>query len=299
MKILHREPSNTLTKTDVWTVESEFIAHPMAIWITVPDSFAWSTENSVHGLMLNDGNAAAGTGNQITRFLIAENLMPPTVQVAVGYPLDHPYETVLQRNAQLTPTPWPAWDRTYGALLGQTGPASGQGEQYRKFLTKEVMPLAEEEYGIDPSNWTLAGHSLGGLFTVYSLLKDPKAFRRYLGVGSSFWWKNGELFSSAMQFSALEETLDLDVYLAAGSYETEEELRKTWNSTIMQMEAGKAYLDVMGRIPDIVSDSEKMAKILSERDGVRCKTEILINETHGTAALAALNHGLRWLYRKS
>ncbi|WP_230206704.1 alpha/beta hydrolase [Novosphingobium sp. Gsoil 351] len=243
---------------------------------------------------MTDGNHVVGTAAQLTYFLELGQLAPPTVVVTVGYPEDNSYPSIVARNRDLTPTSWPEWDASYGKVLGLDCPPSGHSKVFRRFLIDEVRPAVEAEAGVDPSEWTLGGHSLGGLFAVDSLFAAPGAFRRYFAVGSSFWWHKPLLFDRAEQFTADPTPRDISVYLAAGELESAVALKREWEPHRDKTE-WQEYLRIMGGFPDIVGDTFHMASILSGAARVRAKAQILPNETHGTAVFAALSQGIRWL----
>jgi predicted alpha/beta superfamily hydrolase len=149
---------------------------------------------------------------------------------------------------------------------------------------------------VNPAEWTLAGHSLGGLFATYCLLTRPGGCRRYLAVGSSYWWKRPCLFDRAREFAAVERPLNVSVYLAAGDQETTAGFSTSWHR-YLDADLWKDYLTVMRGIPDIVAETREMAGLIGQRWGTRVRCDILDDETHGSAVFAAYSRGLRWLHK--
>jgi predicted alpha/beta superfamily hydrolase len=181
-------------------------------------------------------------------------------------------------------------------MLGAPAPPSGSAEAFAAFVHDELMPFVEAEVGVNPAEWTLAGHSLGGLFATYCLLTRPGRCRRTLAVGSSYWWKRPYLFDRAREFAAVERPLNVSVYLAAGDHETTAAFSTTWHR-YMDADVWKDYLTVMRGIPDIVAETREMATIVAQRWGTRVRCDILDEETHGSAVFAAYSRGLRWLHQ--
>ncbi|MFW9851062.1 MAG: alpha/beta hydrolase-fold protein [Candidatus Thorarchaeota archaeon] len=79
---------------------------------------------------------------------------------------------------------------------------SGKAEYFLRFITDELLPLIEKTYRTNTFR-VLYGQSNGGMFTVYSLLKNPDSFNAYiagspmLGWGSEFFMEKGkEMFNS-------------------------------------------------------------------------------------------------------
>lgn len=290
MKVLAREPSNTLDRTEIWTVQSDGSGRKFLISVTRP---AMPSENP-HGLLLTDGNHVVGTAAQLSYFLELGQLAPPSVVVTIGYPRDDAFPSIVARNRDLTPSHWGEWDVSYGKVLGAECPPSGGADAFRRFIVDELKPAIEAECGVDPKQWALAGHSLGGLFSIHTLLREPGAFQRYLAVGSSFWWKKPLLFDLAKAFARMGSLTEVSAYIAAGDLETADALRADW-ARFMDAPEWQEYIEIMGGEPDIVRDSHDMADILASAPGVQVRAATLYNETHGTAVFAALSQGLRWL----
>ncbi len=72
--------------------------------------------------------------------------------------------------------------------------SSGGGNKFLQFIRDEVMPYVEQHYHTAPFK-ILAGHSVGGLTSIYSLLAYPHMFNAYIAVSPSLWWDRGALLS--------------------------------------------------------------------------------------------------------
>jgi len=86
----------------------------------------------------------------------------------------------VDRNRDYTPT-------RAEAVRNMKFPTSGGATKFRRFLVDEVLPAIDSAYRTTPYR-ILAGWSLGGLFTVDTLLNEPSAFAGYLAVSPSLWW---------------------------------------------------------------------------------------------------------------
>jgi uncharacterized protein len=226
MKIVSREKSNTLLRTKVWTVQPDHIEYPFLVTVTQPAKRL--PDAAVHGRLTLDGNYACGTAFQLVSFLEMSGHLPPAVQVSVGYVLDSTVPAMMARNTELTPVGWPEWDATYGEILGTPAPSSGRADRFLAFLNDELKSAVEAECGIDPTQWTLSGQSLGGLFALHALLSDPRRFRRYFAVGSSLWWRKPLIFDRAESFVRQVDPIGVSVYIAAGDQETPQSMVKAW-----------------------------------------------------------------------
>jgi predicted alpha/beta superfamily hydrolase len=84
------------------------------------------------------------------------------------------------RNRDFTPTHRPD-------QAGMKFPTSGEAERFRRFLVEEVLPVVDANFRTRPFR-ILAGWSLGGLFTVNTLLGSTPVFDAYLAISPSLWW---------------------------------------------------------------------------------------------------------------
>jgi hypothetical protein len=60
-------------------------------------------------------------------------------------------------------------------------PTSGGADNFIKFMQKELMPFVEKNYRTQPFN-LLLGHSLCGMFSVYTLFTHPDMFNAHIAV---------------------------------------------------------------------------------------------------------------------
>jgi len=74
-------------------------------------------------------------------------------------------------------------------------PRAGGAAAFRRFLREEVFPFVEARYRTEPFRM-LIGHSLAGLFTVDTLLREPELFSAYLAVGPYLVWDEGKYLDS-------------------------------------------------------------------------------------------------------
>ena len=63
--------------------------------------------------------------------------------------------------------------------MGYPIPQSGNGKNYLSFIEKEIVPLIDTSYRTQPFR-VVFGHSLGGLFSLYSLAESPDLFNGFI-----------------------------------------------------------------------------------------------------------------------
>ena len=106
--------------------------------------------------------------------------------VGLGYPEDKAYP--LQARER---------DYTY-AVSGERFARGGGAADFYEFLHSAVRPYIKKRYAADSGKQILAGHSFGGLFTLYVLLNHQNAFDQYVIGSPSLWWGNGAIVTNAV-----------------------------------------------------------------------------------------------------
>ncbi|WP_409306481.1 alpha/beta hydrolase [Pectobacterium sp. B1J-3] len=131
---------------------------------------------------------------------------PAPLIVAIGYQITQAYD-VPARTRDYTP-PTPIRDPDFAA--------GGQAEDFYQFLQNQVKPWIEVRYQVDTQRQTLAGHSFGGLFTLYTLFNHSESFQRYVAASPSIWWGNGVVIPAKTPFLS---TPPQSITLSVGEYE--------------------------------------------------------------------------------
>lgn len=70
-----------------------------------------------------------------------------------------------------------------------------KGRKYMNFLIKEVKPFIDITYRTQPdrSNTAVMGSSMGGLISLYLILKHPEVFSKAGCLSSTLGWRKGEV----------------------------------------------------------------------------------------------------------
>lgn len=95
----------------------------------------------------------------------------------------------------------------------------GEGERYVDFLVKTLKPYVDSHFRTLPDrmNTAIAGSSLGGLISLYAVLKYPMTFGR-VGIFSPAFWIAPELMSLVHDAGPLPS--DVKLYFVIGGQET-------------------------------------------------------------------------------
>jgi len=90
---------------------------------------------------------------------------------------------------------------------------NGEAENFSNFIESELIPYIENKYPV--TNYrTLIGHSYGGLFTIYSLLKHPNLFANYLAIDPSLDWDNQKLSKEAEEILATQKFENKSLFMS-------------------------------------------------------------------------------------
>ena len=140
-------------------------------------------------LYLLDGNEAWPSGYAVVERLIGAGEIPPVILVTIGYK-----PTGSKENDRWLDYPTPA--DSYWKV-----PKSRGAPVFLDVIKKEIIPFIEKTYRVDPTNRGLGGHSMGGYFTLFTLISSPETFQKYWISSPSLPWDNDVIFR-------LEESLD-------------------------------------------------------------------------------------------
>lgn len=129
-------------------------------------------------------------------------------------------EWMASRYNDFTPSSIPQADTLWSKLMkiDEGKMISGGAESFLSTLEKQLIPFVNNHYKTSADRG-LSGHSLGGLFAGYCLLKKPYLFKRY-GINSpSFWWNNNELARDESVFASQQTALTARVFFSVGGAE--------------------------------------------------------------------------------
>lgn len=147
-------------------MESKIMGETRELQIILPDNFSKKKSYSV--IYVTDGEKRTTMTKSITDFIKYAKMMPESIIVGI---------INIDRSRDFTPT--------------NTGfhKTSGNAGVFIKYLEEEVKPYVIANYGINNKH-ILTGHSLGGLFAMYTLLTKAELFDGYVASDPSFWWDN-------------------------------------------------------------------------------------------------------------
>lgn len=96
------------------------------------------------------------------------------------------------------------------------GRETGGSERFLRFIETEVIPLVEKNYRTE-SFRIFAGHSLGGLFAVYSFVSRPDLFDAYIAASPDLDWDEDLVIKRAEEIFRQKKDWNKWMYLGIGN----------------------------------------------------------------------------------
>ncbi|MCM3721319.1 alpha/beta hydrolase [Solibacillus isronensis] len=139
---------------------------------------------------------------------------------------------------------------------------AGGAVQFLDFILQQIVPMLQEKYAVDDQKISLYGHSLGGLFVLWSYLIYPDSFYKYVALSPSIWWNNHELFRTIRQ---VENPIEAPIFIGVG-----------------------------GKEGDMVDDAQKFVAMASEK-WINFEFYIAESENHASVIPTTMSRVLRFL----
>ncbi|GIN73661.1 IroE protein [Bacillus sp. J14TS2] len=208
----------TLENTYEWEIHSEFMNLPYDIKVAIPSTPPPQAGYPI--IYVLDGNAYFSFARDVIRLQskrAAKTFIDSAIVVGIGHPGDD--EAVSKRRFYEFTAPAEAY--IYPERLKRFGKKEhGGAERLMKFIQFELKPEIEKHFSVDQQKQALFGHSLSGLFTLWALFTQPKAFQTYLVISPSIWWNDHELYHYANEFlQKTDKQSDVKLFIAVGEHE--------------------------------------------------------------------------------
>src|SRR5688572_21640015 len=183
------------------TLKSSVLGEDRIILVRTPAGYE-TNKDSYPVLYMTDGDAHIGHTASTIEFLTRNGRVPEMIVVGV---------TNTDRTRDLTP----AKSTNKNAAGELQNPTAGGADNFLKFFETELMPAIEKQYRVQPYR-ILAGHSLGGLFAIHSMISKPGVFNSYVAVSPSLQWENGETLKRAEEFLKNQKELKATLFVSLG-----------------------------------------------------------------------------------
>ncbi len=214
------------------------------IQVLLPEGYKPGSEEKYDVLYLLDGDSNLKSIASIQQFAQEHTYTPQVMIVAV-------FNTNRERDFSPTPNPQMA--------------VSGGADKFLSFLKDELIPHVNKTYPSNGNN-ILFGHSFGGLFAMYALLKEPQLFNSYLAVDPSFWWDNAYLDKLAVEKLSVLPLSGKSLFITGRN---EEGLKQMGIASMDAVLKNKAPTGFRWKIAGYADEDHGSLRLKSVYDGLR------------------------------
>ncbi|MCB1025465.1 MAG: hypothetical protein KDB79_13800 [Acidobacteria bacterium] len=179
---------------DVHKIRSSILNEERSIWVRVPLNYQQTSERFPVVYMLDGHSPQPSMMAGIIEQQAWGGKMPEMILVSIQN---------TNRSRDLTPT-----DDGKGGTVGG-------GDKFLQFIEKEVMPLVEKNYRTQPFK-IFAGHSLGGLTVVYSLVSRPDLFNAYIAASPVLDYDDNFVIKEAEKLFRQRREINKTIFLGIG-----------------------------------------------------------------------------------
>jgi uncharacterized protein len=162
---------------------STFVKDTFYIDVQLPQGYYDHPKRKYPTLFFIDGNFFFPMMSAIIDQYETAGLMVPTIVVGIGYKSFKTMDSLRVRD-YLYPQ----------ALPSDELEASGGAQNFYNYLTQELIPEIDKNYRNEQNNRSLLGHSFGGYFVLYSMLKQlgqpTQVFKHFISASPTLWYHN-------------------------------------------------------------------------------------------------------------
>lgn len=175
--------------------QSQVLKQDRRFMISLPERYHVN-ELSYPSLYIIDADFQFQHVSAIVKNLTRMGKIPPMIVIGVAN----------QGNADyLNKTTWP----------DKKDDAFGGAEKFQTYLTQELLPLVDSQYRTNHQK-AIAGYSLGGLFSLYSMLQNKTPFNAFLAMSPSAWFDDNRI-SSKLAKRFKQGKLEATVFISLAS----------------------------------------------------------------------------------
>jgi predicted alpha/beta superfamily hydrolase len=234
------------------SVYSKILNEQRKIKICLPEEYKPGSGSKYDVVYLLDGETNYDIFSYVYKFASNQKMLPPLILVAIP--------NTYSNGANMR-------DRDYLPEKTPENNKGGGANNFIDFFKNELIPYIDKKLPTSGDN-SLFGHSLGGLFTFYVLLKDPGLFSNYYCSDPAFPWNNRRIITMATESFRKSGKLNRTLWING--------VEDTFKNVGIQ----------------------KMDSVLKESapEGLRWKISIYPNETHMSVRLKGIYDGLKYSY---
>jgi len=202
------------------SIKSGFNNKTYQLWISLPKKYSEKDTLRYPVLYVLDGKFSFNSMTSIRDLLELGKEIKDIIIVSIDFRGTTDEDWFVSRYNDFTPSSILQADTLWSKIMRipEGKLKSGGAESFLNTMEKDLIPYINSHYKTTEDRG-LFGHSLGGLFAGYCLLKKPGLFKRY-GINSpSFWWNNSELVRNENYFASEHTDLSAKVFFSVGGAE--------------------------------------------------------------------------------
>ena len=166
---------------------------------------------------------------------------------------------------------------------GHHSETSGGASNFIKFINEELKAYINNQYPTENNN-TILGHSIGGLFVLYSFLHHEDSFDNYVAIDPSLWWDQEHLVKETQGLLTKGNRKEKSLYVAVA------------NSIGNAMDTVKVRKDKSEQTEAIRANLKFHDLLVKNSIELDFKWEYFNDEDHGSIVIPALYNGLRSVF---
>ena len=249
-------PRVDIPSTQLLTFTSSIVGQEYQLFIHLPGSYQVDKGKAYPVVYLLDGQYDFPFLTGVYGGQYYDGFLPELIIVGITWGGKNPDAGSL-RGRDFTPT------RIEGM------PQSGGGPKFLAFIKEELIPFISSKYRV-ANDRTLAGSSLGGLFTLYTLFNEPSLFHRYVLTSPALGWDNSVLRQHEKKFLASGISTPIRLFIAVG--------------------------DLEGNVPEFEQFVERIKQ--NKIKGLELQTMILRNTGHAGTKPEGFARGLQFVFER-
>ncbi|WP_158700936.1 alpha/beta hydrolase [Phytohalomonas tamaricis] len=273
-----------------WDMAPSWGGAPYRIMLSVPDTPPPPTGFPV--IYTLDGNATFSTMVDAMRtqsFIQGSERVDKAIIVGIGYPTEAPFD-MTRRAIDYTPPSPTGWKNALE--LTRRNWHFGGADRFYDFLERDLMPRIARNYPVDEHRQAIFGHSLGGIFVLYTLFTHPEAFNTYVAASPAIWWNDGVILhyerylSERITRSGLP---NIRLLLTVGEYEQA-------LSPGERQRDDASVVAARRRSHKMIDNTRELGQRLKALDpqALDVKFSLFDEETHSSVLPAAISRGMRF-----
>jgi len=182
-------PLVEMPNTEARRLQSNIMDYEYGVWVTLPRGYEDNPDRIYPTLYIIDGHQYYVFTGQPYGSLIWGNMVKEHIAVSVAYLPEG------------------------GNNRSKDFQTTERAADFVRFFQTELIPFVESNYRTSAEDRTLFGHSLGGQFTLYTLLTATDTFDNYIASAPSV---NDDILALETKYASTHKDLPVNFYLASG-----------------------------------------------------------------------------------